>query len=336
MQLKNTDISRALAFLETGMTQSEVAEKLGVNQSTISRIVKRYQKTGLLSHLCGNGRHRVADEIVTSLIKKKIKENAKTSLRKLAEKIRTEAGVDISKSTIKNVLNHHNLFAFSPIKKPLLKPHHINQRYLCAEQWLRLSKEELKTIIFSDESKFNLFYSDGKVSVWREPGTGLDPRHIAPTIKHGGASVMVWACFSYYGTGNLVFIDGNMDAVMYVEILSDNLAASAQKMGLSEYIFQQDNDPKYTAKLTTRFLDGKGIKTLPWPAQSPDMNPIENLWGLIKAKIGEKCPRNINELKQVILEEWNNIGPKMCQKYAESFRKRTKELLKARGGHTCH
>jgi DDE superfamily endonuclease len=149
-----------------------------------------------------------------------------------------------------------------------------------------------------------------------------------------GASVMVWAYFSYYGTGNLVFIDGNMDAVKYIEILSDNLAASAQKMGLSGYIFQQDNDPKHTAKLTRRFIEGKGIRTLSWPAQSPDMNPIENLWGLIKVKVGERHPKNIMELKQVILEEWSNIGPEVCQKYAGSFRKRIMELLRARGGHT--
>jgi transposase len=77
MQLKDTEIARVLAYLETGMTQTEVAEKLRVNQSTISRVVKRYQQTGSFSHLGGNGRPRVADEVVTDLIKKKLKKMPK-------------------------------------------------------------------------------------------------------------------------------------------------------------------------------------------------------------------------------------------------------------------
>ena len=59
-----------------------------------------------------------------------------------------------------------------------------------------MSEDAIKSIIFTDESKFNLFYSDGKVSVWREPGTGLKSEHLNKTVKHGGGSVMVWGCFS--------------------------------------------------------------------------------------------------------------------------------------------
>lgn len=60
-------------------------------------------------------------------------------------------------------------------------------------------KRQLKTIVFCDESNFNLFYSDGRVKVWREPGSSLRAGCFDPKVKHGGGSVMVWACFSYYG-----------------------------------------------------------------------------------------------------------------------------------------
>ena len=98
---------------------------------------------------------------------------------------------------------------------------------------------------------------------------------------------MVWGCFSYHGVGKLVFIDGKMDAAKYVDILSNNLEESAIMMGLGSYTFQQDNDPKHTSKLAKSYFYDKNIDLLPWPARSPDLNPIETLRAFIKKKLGE-------------------------------------------------
>ncbi|KAG0442729.1 Transposable element Tc1 transposase [Dictyocoela muelleri] len=68
-----------------------------------------------------------------------------------------------------------------------------------SKNYMVMHEEDIKTIIFSDESKFNLFYSDGKVSVWGEPGKGLELKNLSPTVKHGCESIMVWGCFPYYG-----------------------------------------------------------------------------------------------------------------------------------------
>lgn len=209
----------------------------------------------------------------------------------------------------------------------------IKDRIEKSGDFICLEKDELKTIIFSDESKFNLKYSDGKSSVWRPPSTGLQMKHITPTVKFGGGSVMVWGCFSYYGVGKLVFIEGNMDAVAYVNILSENLTESACMMGLGRYTFQQDNDPKHTSKLAKKFFENKNIDVLSWPAQSPDMAPIENLWGLIKDKIAVYAPKTIPELKEIIEREWYAIPVELCQKLALSFKKRACEVHRAKGGH---
>ena len=83
-----------------------------------------------------------------------------------------------------------------------------------------------KKIIFSDESKFNIFGSDGGRTVWRKPNTALDPKNLRPTVKHGGGSVMVWGC-----VGNLVSIDGIMDHKLYMYILQKNLKESVKKIG---------------------------------------------------------------------------------------------------------
>ena len=100
---------------------------------------------------------------------------------------------------------------------------------------------------------------------------------------------MVWGCISYYGVGRLVIVDGTLNAIKYTELLAENLFESSEYMGISnDFIFQQDNAPCHKAKHTMKFFSENQIKVLEWPAQSPDLNPIENIWGYIKRKLKNK------------------------------------------------
>jgi hypothetical protein len=200
-------------------------------------------------------------------------------------------------------------------------------------KFLTLSNNDIKKIIFSDESKFELCNSNKKDSVWRAPATGLQMKNLTPTFKFGGGSVMAWGCFSYEGVGNLIFIDGIMDSYTYVEILSNYLHESAEIMGLEDFIFQQDNDPKHTSKLAKTYFEEKEIKLLDWPAQSPDMNPIETLWGIIKGELEGFVAKNKEELKRKITDIWYSIPVELCQSLALSFKKRCQLVLQAKGGH---
>ena len=141
--------------------------------------------------------------------------------------------------------------------------------------------------------------------VWRKPNEALNIKNIRPTIKHGGGSVMVWGCMSALGVGKLVFIDGTMDKHVYLSILKERLHASAEKMGLSrnEYYFQQDNDPKHTA-LDVKLWILYNTKHLPTPPQSPDINPIENLWAYLDGKVRE---HNISS-KASLKKYWRKNG----------------------------
>uniref|UniRef100_A0AAZ3QKS3 Transposase n=1 Tax=Oncorhynchus tshawytscha TaxID=74940 RepID=A0AAZ3QKS3_ONCTS len=114
-------------------------------------------------------------------------------------------------------------------------------------------------IIWSDETKIKLVGLNAKHHVWRKLGT-------IPMVKHGSGSIMLWGYFSAAGTGRLVRIEGQMNGAKYREIFDENLLQCAQDLRLGRRVtFQQDNDPKYTAKKMQEWLRDTSLNVLEWP-----------------------------------------------------------------------
>ncbi len=125
-------------------------------------------------------------------------------------------------------------------------------------------------------------------------------------------SVMIWGAMSSAGVGPLCFLKTNVTAPVYQEILEHLMLPSADQLFKdADFIFQQDLAPAHTAK---SWLNDHGVGVLDWPANSPDLNPIENLWGIVKRKMRNKRPKNADELKATVKETWASIPPQQCHK----------------------
>ena len=154
-----------------------------------------------------------------------------------------------------------------------------------------------------------------------------------PTVKHGGGNVMVLGCMSAAGVVELYFIEGNMNSNMYCEILQQSMFPSLQKLD-HRAVFQHDNDPKHTSKMTIALLKRLRVKVMDWPSMSPDLNPIEYLWGIPKQKVEVCKVSNICQLRNVVMEERKSIPVATCGAQVNSMPRRVKAVLDNDGGHT--
>lgn len=145
-------------------------------------------------------------------------------------------------------------------------------------------------------------------------------------------SVMIWGCMSAQGVGRLHFVEGTVNAVKYQDILKTSLIPSIPSLKYENvYTFQQDGASCHTAKTTKTWLESKGIPTMEWPSNSPDLSPIETLWWKMKKKLRKFPSRSKSDLKEKIVAVWESITPKECEELVATMPLRIKAVLKSKG-----
>lgn len=305
-------------FIREGKTYKQVQELVGCSAKMISNALKWQVKPET------RGRRRITSIRTDRRIAKMVKAQPMMG----SKEVREGLNLPVSTATIRRRLCEARLPARSPRKVPLLQKRHVQKRMKFAKDHLDWPKEKWRNVLWTDESKIVLVGSKGRRQfVRRPPNTEFKPQYTLKTVKHGGASIMIWGCFSYYGVGPVYRIPGIMDQFGYIRILEDVMLPYAEEEMPLKWVFQQDNDPKHTSKRAKAWFQNQGISIMEWPAQSPDLNPIENLWSDIKYAVSEAKPRNADELWNVVKSSWAEIPVSRCQKLVDSMPSRCRAVI---------
>lgn len=324
VQLKKLIISD----YKKGFSQKDICKKFSLNKSTVSFIINKFKVNGTVETYHRGGRPKATTQLEDSRILIELKKYPDKSASSVVKAL----NLKVSSRTVQRRACAGGLRSYRAAKKPFISRKNRLKRLQFARDHINWSMKRWKTVLFSDESKFNLKYSDGMRRVRRPPNKRLDPRYCQGTVKHGGGNIMVWGCFSGFGIGPLHRINGIMDRFMYKDILESVMLPYAEwNMPLS-WSFQHDNDPKHTAKLVANWFTAEKITVLNWPAQSPDLNPIENLWEIVNRKIDrEGVNGDKDKLFEATVEAWLGISPQVINNLIASMPKRCSDVIKNNG-----
>lgn len=189
---------------------------------------------------------------------------------------------------------------------------------------------EWNKIIFSDEKKFNLDGPDGFQYYWHD--LRREPQYFSKRVQ-GGGSVMVWAACASNGKTVLVFLNGSMDSTVYQKILENSLLPVGTSIGGENWIFQQDNAKPHTSKSSKNWFETQKVKLLEWPSNSPDLNIMENIWGILVRRVfvNGRQFSTVKQLKDEIINAWDSITVEDIQNLVNSMPNRIFSLIKTKG-----
>lgn len=259
------------------------------------------------------------------------------TLKQMANKLRVQFNgmKRVERSTISRVLKKHGINSYSVTKKPLLTALQKQKRLKWALEHRNWTEKDWERVVFTDESVFRSHNSSKYQRVWRKKEQRFQEDCLQRTVK-SQASVQVWGAFSSKGVSMLKRVQGNLNSQRYqAEIINDiKNVCECLVFPDKDYIFQQDLASCHNSLSTRQFLEDNNVKVLDWPGNSPDCNPIENIWNHLKRTLSGRMPTKSQAIWDVINREWHKLSTTFLKKLIHSMPRRIKAVIEARGGPT--
>ena len=212
----------------------------------------------------------------------------------------------------------------------------MKKRLKFARTWLRDPEADFSTWVFADECAVEMDCSEAAGFYWGTAADKLRPEVVRPRSHSGGGKVHIWGLISMRYKSPLVRLYETVDGQRYSRLLRNHvvpfLLEALHETG-EIYTFVDDNAPAHRAGVCLDVLDQAGAKTVLWPPYSPDMNPIENVWAILKQRLSKRKvkPQTEDELWAAIEEEWNALDLETIRNCVKSFERRLKNVIQVRG-----
>lgn len=333
-QLAQFERGRIIGLREGGFSYRAIAARVQRSSSTVMRVWKQWIDENRTTRKTGSGRRKVTSMRDDRHLVRMAVTDRTASSRQLAAHWSTATGVALCASSIRRRLLRRGLRVRTPLYRIPLTQNHRRMRLQWAHEH-RDWRADWQQVVFSDESRFNLWHHDGRIRVRRYAGERYLPECIIE--RHSGRTpgVMVWGAISYHGRSQLLRIVGNLNSNRYIgEVLEPEVVPFLQ--GIPGAIFQQDNARPHVARNVQDFFSAEHIQLLPWPPYSPDMSPIEHVWDFVGRRLA-RDPRptsSTDELWIRIQATWNALPQADIQNLFDSMPRRIAALISAHGGHT--
>ena len=340
---------QAIGLRNAGKICREISRELNVHFTTVSRWCKKYDEGELLEDQPRSGRPSVLNRVSKIVIAKSLTKK-RQSTRKLSRKL-TDHGHPVSHMTIQRYfVKDLGARAYRRTKIPKLTEEHVEKRLKFCRERSRWTEEDWRKVIFSDESPYELYPSGNPKNdiIWASERGDVEPIE----KQKYSPKVMVWGAMTSTCLSELHVIPQktSVNGQYYREnILKNSLLPmfdrrrttgpiSERKLPdeMSKMVFMQDGARAHTASLTLEWLDEHQVTYWGpqiWPPNSPDLNPIENLWSILEEKVKDvHCsPRNITELEQVLKQTWKQIKLETLENLIFSMPDRVRDVIKNKG-----
>ena len=239
----------------------------------------------------------------------------------------------MSYKTVQRRLNEQGVISVKPVSKPSLTAAMRRKHLKWAKQHQTWTVEDWCKVCFSDESSFQceVAYTP---RVWHQRGRPIPSR---PTVKFP-TKVMVWSVMSYKGAGRLHVVENTMNSDQYIKVLSARMIPQAREWFPGDYVFMQDGAPCHTSRKSMKYLADNHVTVLPWPGNSPDLNPIETLWAIVKRRLRKQTITTQQAIITSLISAWCRDASiaDTCRKLVESMPQRVRAVIAAKGGNTTY
>ena len=322
MNLQKEKDEACLRMLASGMRYDSIQFLLGISPRRISSLKKGLKQCHRI------GRPHVLSDQIIDYIELLSMTNARYTDQDIATAISQKFGVYVSKTTIARTRNKLGFIYRPPLVKQFITETQKQTRLeFC--RWVIENRTKLENIVFSDESRFER----GPDNSWRRIRRGQwnDTCFIEKTKFSSG--IMVWGAIGKGYRSPLVRMSGSVDALEYQKVLEQSgmFKTCDMKYGRYRWAFMQDGAPCHNAAQTLEMLSRKAILVPGWPPNSPDLNPIEIVWAIIKKKLKKNEWNSCESVYSVAERIWNNIDQRIIDSLVEDFVRRCQLVIDVAG-----